>query len=161
MAFYCPDRRSFPAGELFHLHGRAGQFPIGPTSALDDFFKRWQPGQIWHIIEPIGGKQFVLLQKVSGGKGTGHEITHRGWWKGFTGSPAVESGQKNEVTFRVRRIRVSVEGGKYIVQIGNPIEKLDKEIYDITKIIAFGLLTAMLLLVILYLIKLKHMFRRT
>ena len=58
-------------------------------------------------------------------------------------------------------MRVSVEGGKYIVQIGNPIEKLDKEIYDITKIIAFGLLTAMLLLVILYLIKLNHMFRRT
>ena len=66
------------------------------------------------------------------------------------------------MTFRVRRIRVSVEGGKYIVQIGNPIEKLDKEIYDnITKIIAFGLLTAMLLLVILYLIKLNHLFRRT
>jgi len=54
------------------------------------------------------------------------------------------------VTFRVRRIRVSVEGGKYIVQIGNPIEKLDKEIFDITKIIAFGLFTAMLLLVISY-----------
>ena len=65
------------------------------------------------------------------------------------------------MTFRVRRIRVSAEGGKYIVQIGNPIEKLDKEIYDITKIIAFGLLTAMLLLVILYLIKLNQIFRRT
>ena len=25
---------------------RFGHFPIGPTSALDDFFKRWQPGQI-------------------------------------------------------------------------------------------------------------------
>ena len=24
---------------------RFGHFPIGPTSALDDFFKRWQPGQ--------------------------------------------------------------------------------------------------------------------
>ena len=29
-------------------------------------------------IEPVGGKRFVLLKKVSGGKGTGHEITHRG-----------------------------------------------------------------------------------
>jgi len=57
--------------------------------------------------------------------------------------------KKNEVTFRVRRIRVPVEGATYIVQIGKPIEKLDKEIYDITKIIAFGLLTAMLLLVVL------------
>ena len=66
------------------------------------------------------------------------------------------------MTFRVRRIRVSVKGGKYIVQIGNPIEKLDKEIYDnITKIIAFGLFTAMLLLVISYLIKLNQLFRRT
>ena len=25
---------------------RFGHFPIGPTSALDDFFKRWQPGQV-------------------------------------------------------------------------------------------------------------------
>ena len=25
---------------------RFGHFPIGSTSALDDFFKRWQPGQI-------------------------------------------------------------------------------------------------------------------
>jgi undecaprenyl-diphosphatase len=25
---------------------RFGHFPVGPTSALDDFFKRWQPGQI-------------------------------------------------------------------------------------------------------------------
>ena len=25
---------------------RFGHFPIGPTSALDDFFKKWQPGQI-------------------------------------------------------------------------------------------------------------------
>jgi two-component system, OmpR family, sensor kinase len=57
--------------------------------------------------------------------------------------------KKNEVTFRVRRIRVPVEGGTYIVQIGKPIGKLDKEIYDITKSIAFGLLTAMLLLVTL------------
>jgi two-component system, OmpR family, sensor kinase len=57
--------------------------------------------------------------------------------------------KKNEVTFRVRRIRLPVEGGTYIVQIGKPIEKLDREIYDITKIIAFGLLTAMLLLAIL------------
>jgi two-component system OmpR family sensor kinase len=57
--------------------------------------------------------------------------------------------KKNEVTFRVRRIRVSAERGPYIVQIGKPIEKLDKEIYDIIKSIAFGLLTALLLLVIL------------
>ena len=57
--------------------------------------------------------------------------------------------KKNEVTFRVRRIRVPMEGGTYIVQIGKPIEKLDEEIYDIAKSIAFGLLTAMLLLVIL------------
>jgi two-component system OmpR family sensor kinase len=57
--------------------------------------------------------------------------------------------KKNEVTFRVRRIRVPVAGGTYIVQIGKPIEKLDEEIYDIAKIIAIGLFTAMLLLVIL------------
>ena len=25
---------------------RFGHFPIGPTAALDDFFKRWQSGQI-------------------------------------------------------------------------------------------------------------------
>jgi len=25
---------------------RFGHFPIGPTSALDDFFKKWQPGRI-------------------------------------------------------------------------------------------------------------------
>ena len=29
-------------------------------------------------IEPVGGKRFVLLKKVSGGKGSDHEITHRG-----------------------------------------------------------------------------------
>ena len=57
--------------------------------------------------------------------------------------------KKNEVTFRVRRIRIPVQGSTYIVQIGKPIEKLDEEIYDITKGIAFGLLTAMLLLAIL------------
>ena len=57
--------------------------------------------------------------------------------------------KKNEVTFRVRRIRIPIEGGTYIVQIGKPIEKLDEEIYDIAKGIAFGLLTAMLLLAIL------------
>ncbi len=57
--------------------------------------------------------------------------------------------KKNEVTFRVRRIRVPTEGGTYIVQIGKPIEKLDEEIYDLIKSIVFGLLTAMLLLVIL------------
>ena len=53
------------------------------------------------------------------------------------------------MTFRVRGIRVPVAGGTYIVQIGKPIEKPDEEIYDITKGIAFGLLTAMLLLAIL------------
>ena len=57
---------------------RFGHFPIGPTSVLDDFFKRWQPGQILRPIEPVGSRPFVLLKKVSGGKGTGHEITHRG-----------------------------------------------------------------------------------
>jgi len=57
--------------------------------------------------------------------------------------------KKSEVTFRVRRIRLPVEGGTYIVQIGKPIEKLDEEIYDIAKSIAIGLFTAMLLLAIL------------
>lgn len=32
------------AGKQLSL--RFGHFPIGPTSALDDFFKYWQPGQI-------------------------------------------------------------------------------------------------------------------
>lgn len=32
------------AGKQLSL--RFGHFPIGPTSALDDFFKKWQPGQI-------------------------------------------------------------------------------------------------------------------
>ena len=57
--------------------------------------------------------------------------------------------KKNEVTFRVRRIRVPVQGGTYIVQIGKPIEKLDEEILEIIKGIALGLITAMLLLVFL------------
>jgi two-component system, OmpR family, sensor kinase len=54
--------------------------------------------------------------------------------------------QENEVTFRVRRFRVPVQGRTYIVQIGKPIEKLDEEIFEIIKGIAFGLITAMLLL---------------
>jgi len=57
--------------------------------------------------------------------------------------------KKNEVTFRVRRIRVPVQGGTYVVQIGKPIEKLDEEILEIVKGIAFGLITATLLLVFL------------
>jgi two-component system OmpR family sensor kinase len=57
--------------------------------------------------------------------------------------------KENEVTFRVRRFRVPVKGGTYIVQIGKPIEKLDEEIFEIIKGIAFGLITAMLLLVFL------------
>ncbi len=57
--------------------------------------------------------------------------------------------QENEVTFRVRRFRVPVRGGTYVVQIGKPIEKLDEEIFEIIKGIAFGLLTATLLLVFL------------
>ena len=57
--------------------------------------------------------------------------------------------KKNEVTFRVRRIRVPTEGGTYVVQIGKPIEKLDEEIYELIKGIAFGLFAAMLLLVFL------------
>jgi two-component system OmpR family sensor kinase len=57
--------------------------------------------------------------------------------------------QENEVTFRVRRFRVPVQGGTYIVQIGKPIEKLDEEILEIIKGIAYGLITAMLLLVFL------------
>lgn len=32
------------AGKQLSL--RFGHFPIGPTSALDEFFKKWQPGQI-------------------------------------------------------------------------------------------------------------------
>jgi signal transduction histidine kinase len=55
----------------------------------------------------------------------------------------------DEVTFRVRRIRVPAQGGTYIIQIGKPIEKLDEEILEIIKGIAFGLITAMLLLVFL------------
>lgn len=42
-----------------------------------------------------------------------------------------------------------VQGGTYVVQIGKPIEKLDEEILEIIKGIAFGLITAMLLLVFL------------
>jgi len=57
--------------------------------------------------------------------------------------------ENNEVTFRVRRFRVPVQGGTYVVQIGKPIEKLDQEILEIIKGIAFGLITAMLLLVFL------------
>jgi len=57
--------------------------------------------------------------------------------------------EKNEVTFRVRRIRVPVQGSTYIIQIGKPIEKLDEEIFEIVKGIAIGLITAMLLLVVL------------
>jgi two-component system OmpR family sensor kinase len=57
--------------------------------------------------------------------------------------------KENEVTFRVRRFRVPVQGGTYIVQIGKPIEKLDEEILETIKGIAFGLITAMLLLVVL------------
>jgi two-component system OmpR family sensor kinase len=57
--------------------------------------------------------------------------------------------KENEVTFRVRRFRVPVQGGTYVVQIGKPIEKLDEEILEIIKGIAFGLITAMLLLVVL------------
>jgi protein tyrosine/serine phosphatase len=33
-----------PAAKQLSL--RFGHLPIGPTSALDDFFKKWQPGQI-------------------------------------------------------------------------------------------------------------------
>jgi len=57
--------------------------------------------------------------------------------------------KKNEVTFRVKRIRVPVQGAIYIVQIGKPIEKLDEEIFEIVKGIALGLIAAMLLLVFL------------
>ncbi len=57
--------------------------------------------------------------------------------------------ENNEVTFRVRRFRVPVQGGFYVVQIGKPIEKLDQEIFEIIKGIAFGLITAMVLLVFL------------
>jgi len=57
--------------------------------------------------------------------------------------------ENNEVTFRVRRFRVPVQGGTYVVQIGKPIEKLDEEILEIIKGIALGLITAMLLLVFL------------
>jgi len=57
--------------------------------------------------------------------------------------------ENNEVTFRVRRFRVPVQGGTYVVQIGKPIEKLDEEIIETIKGIAFGLITAMLLLVVL------------
>jgi len=57
--------------------------------------------------------------------------------------------ENDELTFRVRRFRVPVQGGTYVVQIGKPIEKLDEEILEIIKGIAFGLITAMLLLVFL------------
>jgi signal transduction histidine kinase len=57
--------------------------------------------------------------------------------------------ENNEVTFRVRRFRVPVQGGTYVVQIGKPIEKLDEEIFELIKGIAFGLMAAMLLLVFL------------
>lgn len=57
--------------------------------------------------------------------------------------------QENEVTFRVKRFRVPGPGGTYVVQIGKPIEKLDEEILEIIKGIAYGLITAMLLLVFL------------
>ena len=57
--------------------------------------------------------------------------------------------KEDEVTFRVRRFRVPVKGGTYIVQIGKPIEKLDEEIIELIKGIAFGLITAMLLLIFL------------
>lgn len=57
--------------------------------------------------------------------------------------------RKNEVTFRVRRFREPVGNGTFVVQIGKPVEKLDEEILDIAKGIAWGLITAMLLLVFL------------
>ena len=47
--------------------------------------------------------------------------------------------ENNEVTFRVRRFRVPVQSGTYVVQVGKPIEKLDEEIVEIIKGIAFGL----------------------
>lgn len=56
---------------------------------------------------------------------------------------------ENEVTFRVRRFRVPVQDGTYVVQIGKPVEKLDEEILEIAKDIGWGLITAMLLLVFL------------
>jgi undecaprenyl-diphosphatase len=34
---------------------RFGHFPIGPTSALDEFFKRWQPGQIYRTESHSSG----------------------------------------------------------------------------------------------------------
>jgi len=61
----------------------------------------------------------------------------------------LQQDENNEVTFRVRRIRVPVQDGTYVVQIGKPIEKLDEEILEIIKGIALGLITAMLLLVLL------------
>lgn len=61
----------------------------------------------------------------------------------------LQQDENNEVTFRVRRIRVPVQGGTYVVQIGKPIEKLDEEILEIIKGIALGLTAAMLLLVLL------------
>jgi signal transduction histidine kinase len=57
--------------------------------------------------------------------------------------------RENEVTFRVRRLRVPVGSGTFVVQIGKPVEKLDEEILEIAKGIAWGLITAMLLLVFL------------
>jgi signal transduction histidine kinase len=61
----------------------------------------------------------------------------------------LQQDKKNEVTFRVRRIRVPAQGGTYVVQIGKPIEKLDEEVLEIIKGIAYGLIAAMLLLVCL------------
>ena len=62
---------------------------------------------------------------------------------------SLQQDENNEVTFRVRRIRVPLQGGTYVVQIGKPIEKLDEEFLEIIKGIAWGLITAMLLLVLL------------
>ena len=58
----------------------------------------------------------------------------------------LEQDDANEVTFRVKTSRITVQNRPYLIQIGKPIEKLDEEIIDLVQGMIIGLMAALLLL---------------
>jgi two-component system OmpR family sensor kinase len=59
--------------------------------------------------------------------------------------------RRNEVTFRIRTLTLTVDGRRVLVQIGRPVEKLEREVRDLVTDLAGGLaVSTVLLLVVAY-----------
>ncbi|MDY6823248.1 MAG: HAMP domain-containing sensor histidine kinase [Thermodesulfobacteriota bacterium] len=61
----------------------------------------------------------------------------------------LDQDKSNEVTFRVRTFRITLNGGTFLVQIARPMEKLEEEIWELVLGIFSGLVFSTLVLIAL------------